>query len=132
MPGRARQVFMTQEKSQRNDSAGAAKAAENSGLNGPGAKSGAGDPSVLSPSSSSPSFPTSSGFSSPIPSNSAREGAVNKELRRLNRSLHALSACNQALAQAGSERELLNEICDIIVRLGGYRMAGIAYAEQDE
>jgi len=132
MPGRARQVFMTQEKSQRNDPAGATKATQNSGTNGLEAKSGAGDPSALSTSSSGPSFPTSSGFSSPIPSDSAREGAVNKELRRLNRALHALSACNQALAQAGSEQELLNEICDIIVRLGGYRMAGIAYAEQDE
>ena len=43
-----------------------------------------------------------------------------------------MSACNQALAQAGSEQELLEQICDIIVSLGGYRMAGIAYAEQDE
>ncbi len=60
------------------------------------------------------------------------ESAVNKELRRLNRALHALSACNQALAQAGSEQELLQQVCDIIVRLGGYRMAGIAYAEQDK
>jgi PAS domain S-box-containing protein len=60
------------------------------------------------------------------------ESAINKELRRLNRALRALSACNQGLAQAGSEQELLQHICDIIVRLGGYRMAGIAYAEQDE
>jgi two-component system, cell cycle sensor histidine kinase and response regulator CckA len=60
------------------------------------------------------------------------ESAVNKELRRLNRALHALSACNQALAQAGSEQELLQQVCDIIVNLGGYRMAGIAYADQDE
>jgi len=60
------------------------------------------------------------------------ESAINKELRRLNRSLHALSACNQALAQAGSEQELLQQVCEIIVSGGGYRMAGIAYAEQDE
>jgi two-component system cell cycle sensor histidine kinase/response regulator CckA len=63
---------------------------------------------------------------------SVNEGSVNKELHRLNRSLRALSACNQALAQAGSEQELLEQICDIIVRVGGYRMAFIAYAEQDE
>jgi PAS domain S-box-containing protein len=50
----------------------------------------------------------------------------------LNRALQALSACNQALAQAGSEQELLDQICDIIVRVGGYRMSGIAYALQDE
>ena len=67
-----------------------------------------------------------------MPLDAAREGAINKELRRLNRALHALSACNQALGHAGSEQELLRQICDIIVRLGGYRMAGIAYAEQDE
>ncbi|HEX8813015.1 MAG TPA: PAS domain S-box protein, partial [Terracidiphilus sp.] len=59
------------------------------------------------------------------------ESAINKELRRLNRALHALSACNHALGHAGSEPELLRQICDIIVRVGGYRMAGIAYAEQD-
>ena len=35
------------------------------------------------------------------------------------------------MAQAGSEQELLQQICDIIVEVGGYRMAGIAYAEQD-
>lgn len=61
-----------------------------------------------------------------------RDHEVNQELRRLNRALRALSACNQALAQANSEQELLNRICDIIVRVGGYRMAGIAFAEQDE
>lgn len=61
-----------------------------------------------------------------------RENEINKELQRLNRALRALSACNQALAQASSEQELLNQICHIIVDVGGYRMSGIAYAEQDE
>jgi PAS domain S-box-containing protein len=60
------------------------------------------------------------------------ESGVHKELRRLNRALRALSACSQALAKAGSEQELLDQVCDIIVRIGGYRMAGIAYAEVDE
>jgi two-component system cell cycle sensor histidine kinase/response regulator CckA len=63
---------------------------------------------------------------------SDRDTEINKELRRLNRALRALSACNKALAQAESEQALLNEICDIIVQVGGYRMAGIAYAEHDE
>ncbi len=61
-----------------------------------------------------------------------RDSEINKELRRLNRALRALSACNQALAQARNEPELLRQICDIIVEVGGYRMAGIAYAEHDE
>jgi two-component system cell cycle sensor histidine kinase/response regulator CckA len=60
-----------------------------------------------------------------------REAEVNKELRRLNRALRALSACNQALARAASEKELLNQICDIIVRLGAYRFAWIGYAQGD-
>lgn len=61
-----------------------------------------------------------------------RDHEINKELRRLTRALRALSACNQALAQASSEQQLLNQICEIIVRVGGYRMAGIAYSQQDE
>ena len=61
-----------------------------------------------------------------------RDSEVNKELRRLSRALRALSACNQALAQVTSEQELLNQICQIIVEVGGYRMSGIAYAQHDE
>ena len=60
-----------------------------------------------------------------------RDSEVNKELRRLNRALSALSTCNQALARATSEQELLNQICHIIVDVGGYRMAGIAYSENN-
>ena len=66
------------------------------------------------------------------PPDADRDREINQELRRLNRALRALSACNQALAQASSEQELLDQICDIIVRVGGYRMSGIAFAEQDE
>ena len=61
-----------------------------------------------------------------------RDTEIDRELRRLNRALRALSACNQALAQASSEQELLHQICRIIVQVGGYKMAGIAYAEQDQ
>jgi len=63
---------------------------------------------------------------------SDREHEVNKELKRLSRALRALSGCNQALAEAKSEQQLLNQICEIIVQVGGYRMAGIVYAEHDE
>ena len=89
-----------------------------------------------SPESRAPSpstFSTLRESSSATPAEaSGGESAINKELRRLNRALRALSACNQAQAQAASEQELLQQICDIIVGVGGYRMAGIAYAEQDE
>jgi two-component system, cell cycle sensor histidine kinase and response regulator CckA len=60
------------------------------------------------------------------------EAAVEKELRRVNRALQALSACNQALSQAASEQELLQQICDLIVQLGAYRMVWIGYALSDE
>jgi GAF domain len=65
-------------------------------------------------------------------SESFKENAINQELRRLNRALRALSACNQALARAGSEQEFLDQICDLIVRLGEYRMTWIGYALPDE
>jgi PAS domain S-box-containing protein len=72
------------------------------------------------------------GANSTAPGSAERESEINKELRRLNRALRALSACNQALGQAGSEQELLDQICDVIVRLGEYRMAWIGYAMPDE
>jgi two-component system cell cycle sensor histidine kinase/response regulator CckA len=60
-----------------------------------------------------------------------RETEIDKELRRLNRALRALSACNQSLARAANEKELLSQICDIIVRMGAYRFAWIGYAQAD-
>ena len=61
-----------------------------------------------------------------------RDAEINRELRRLNRALRALSACNQALSQAANEQQLLQQICDVIVRLGAYRFAWIGYALPDE
>jgi PAS domain S-box-containing protein len=55
-----------------------------------------------------------------------------EELRRLNRTLKMLSECNQALVRAESEEQLLPDICRIIVEDGGYRLAWVGYAEQDE
>lgn len=92
----------------------------------PAARAETADPSDSSPGQSPQSPPAE------IDQTGANEAGVNKELQRLNRALRALGACNQALAQAGSEQELLDEICDVIVRLGGYRMAAIAFVEQDE
>ena len=65
------------------------------------------------------------------PESNEKDSSITKELRRLNRALHALSACNQALAQAVNEQELLQQICDLIVQMGAYRFAWIGYAQQD-
>lgn len=61
-----------------------------------------------------------------------RASEINRELHRLNRALRALSGCNQALAEAGSEQALLDEIADVIVRMGAYRFCWIGYAEPDQ
>jgi PAS domain S-box-containing protein len=53
-------------------------------------------------------------------------------LRHLNRALRAISNCNQALVRADDEAALLDEICRIICEEAGYRMAWVAYAENDD
>jgi PAS domain S-box-containing protein len=55
-----------------------------------------------------------------------------EELRRLNRALRTLSACNEALVHAATESELLDSICRLVVESGGYRMAWVGVPEQDE
>ena len=52
-------------------------------------------------------------------------------LRNLNRALETLSACNTALVHAADETELLNKVCQIIVKTGGYFHAWIGYADDD-
>jgi PAS domain S-box-containing protein len=54
------------------------------------------------------------------------------ELKNLNRALRMISECNQALVRATDEMDLLSNICRIVTDAGGYRMAWVGYAEQDE
>ncbi|AFZ24099.1 PAS domain S-box [Cylindrospermum stagnale PCC 7417] len=53
------------------------------------------------------------------------------EIGRMNRTIQTLSACNQALVRAQDESELLQQICQIIVEVGGYRLAWVGLAEHD-
>jgi len=55
-----------------------------------------------------------------------------QELRRVNRTLRTISKCNQVTVRAADECHLLDNICGILVRSGGYRMAWVGYAENDE
>ncbi len=55
-----------------------------------------------------------------------------EELIRVNRALRMLSDTNHALIQIMDEATLLNEVCRIIVDVGGYRMAMVGFAEHDE
>jgi diguanylate cyclase (GGDEF)-like protein/PAS domain S-box-containing protein len=54
------------------------------------------------------------------------------EVQRVNRALRLLSAANQAMRGAASQIELLDEICNIIIHVGGYRFAWIGYPENDD
>lgn len=53
-------------------------------------------------------------------------------LRRVNRALRVLSAVNSELIRAEEESELLRSICDVCVRVGGYRMAWVGFALPDK
>ncbi len=55
-----------------------------------------------------------------------------EDLRKFNRALQTLSACNLAMVRATTEPELLQKVCNILVDQGGYRMAWAGYAERDE
>ncbi len=57
---------------------------------------------------------------------------LENELQRLNRTLLALGRCDESIVHEGSEEKLLRAVCDIIVEIGGYRMAWVGYAEQDK
>ncbi len=51
---------------------------------------------------------------------------------RAERALRSLHACNESLLRATNEQSLLHQICDLVVNVGGYRMAWVGYAEHDE
>jgi PAS domain S-box-containing protein len=52
--------------------------------------------------------------------------------KRAERALRSLSVCNESLIRATDEAGLLKGICDLVVKVGGYRMAWVGYAEHDE
>ena len=58
--------------------------------------------------------------------------AAQASLARLNRVLRTLTAANAALVRAGSEAELLEAICRVVVEEGAYRYAWVGYREDDE
>jgi len=53
------------------------------------------------------------------------------ELRRANRSLTMISGCNQVLIHAKDEVSLLQDVCQIIVDIGGYTGTCVGLAGQD-
>jgi PAS domain S-box-containing protein len=57
---------------------------------------------------------------------------VEERLQRLNRTLKALSNCNQALLHSEDEAAFLHEVCRIVTEDCGYVMVWIGFAEEDE
>lgn len=53
-------------------------------------------------------------------------------LRKANRTLATLSCVNEILVRATEEPELLRDVCQAIVEVGGYRMVWVGFAEDDE
>ena len=70
--------------------------------------------------------------SPPVSDNTSGRKLADEEVYRLNRAYRAINSCNQALLHSNNEKELLQEICNIIVETGGYRMAWVGYAEHDD
>jgi PAS domain S-box-containing protein len=54
------------------------------------------------------------------------------ELNRLNRTLRAISNCNQAMLLAENEVELMEAVCKIVVHDCGHAMVWIGFAENDD
>jgi PAS domain S-box-containing protein len=57
---------------------------------------------------------------------------ADEALLKTGRALKILSECNQTLVRATDESELLQAICSLVVEHGGYRMAWVGFAGQDE
>ncbi len=66
------------------------------------------------------------------PDSAATNGELLTKFKRASCALRTLSAGNHTLLHASDEQELLHDMCQVIVEKGGYRTAGVAYAEHDE
>ncbi len=65
---------------------------------------------------------------------SAKADLIHTEERlgKAYRTLRALSSCNEVLIHSAKESDLLEEICRIIIEVGGYRLCWVGYREDDE
>ncbi len=61
-----------------------------------------------------------------------QQKVAESELKRSHRALQMLSSCNEMLVRTTSESELLAEACRLAIEIGGYHMAWVGYAMDDE
>jgi CheY-like chemotaxis protein len=57
---------------------------------------------------------------------------IDKKLKKVNRALRMISGCNQSIVRIKDKDELLNNICRLIVEEGGYLLAWVGMARNDE
>ena len=57
---------------------------------------------------------------------------INLRLEQANRALHMLNLCNTTIIHATDETQVLSDTCHALVDSGGYQLAWVGYAEQDE
>ncbi|MBZ5555277.1 MAG: PAS domain S-box protein [Acidobacteriia bacterium] len=57
---------------------------------------------------------------------------TNEALLNANRALRMISECNQVLVHSSNEKELLAKICQTLVETGGYCLAWVGFAQQDD
>ena len=57
---------------------------------------------------------------------------IARKIHKINRALQMLNECNTALLTSAAEQKLLEDLCRIIVDVGGYRFAWVAYRLWDE
>lgn len=56
---------------------------------------------------------------------------IEEQLRTVNRELKTISECNQIIVRANDESALLRDICQVLIRMGGYRLAWVVFEESD-
>ncbi|MBF0603777.1 MAG: GGDEF domain-containing protein [Nitrospirae bacterium] len=61
-----------------------------------------------------------------------RQQQLENELERSKLVIAALTSCNKAFASADTEEQFLFQVCDFIVKSGGFSMVWIGYAIDDE
>ncbi|MFZ3202647.1 MAG: EAL domain-containing protein [Pseudomonas sp.] len=61
----------------------------------------------------------------------AKRAQAEQEIQRLNRALSTRVAVNHALIHASEEPSLLKEVCRVLVAECGYRLAWVAYLQED-
>jgi PAS domain S-box-containing protein len=65
-------------------------------------------------------------------SNALQQRRTGGALQRVNRLLRAVLECSDALTRARDEKVLLDEVCRIIVEVGGFRQAWVGFGATDE